>query len=276
MNSPESVIFSWTDADFQALLGTCVRGHELPFIVKYLPKNGKIVDAGCGTGRYVVFLSEMGFEIEGIEINPEVVSLVKKIRPGAAVLAGDASALPYADGSIAGVISLGVVEHFPGGPEAPLQDIWRVLRPGHHAVITVPSFNLIRKMKAVVGYYHFKEKLKNNRLLRRWLKKDNRKKTADLKFRPFHIYKENGKFFEYRFGKKEFELLLEKTGFLVIESVPIAHMDGIYHEFGQWLVSFRDWQFHPKFLGLCLNRGLSRFPFFHNHMHLCVVKKPLA
>jgi SAM-dependent methyltransferase len=214
-----SIVFAWNRADFDSLLASCPHGPELPFIYKYMPRGGKILEAGCG---------------------------------------------------------LGVIEHFVEGPQKSLQEIRRVLRPGHHAVITVPSFNLIRKIKYWCGYHFIREKLKNNRFLRHWLKKERREKTSGPKFRPFHVFREKGKFFEYRFKKKEFEFLLEKAGFIVIESVPIANMDGIYHEFGHWLVSFRDWQFHPGFVGFWLNRCLSRFPFVHNHMHLCVVKKPLT
>jgi hypothetical protein len=43
--------------------------------------------------------------------------------------------------------SFGVVEHWVDGPQAPLRDIFRVLKPGAKAFIAVPSFNSVRRLK---------------------------------------------------------------------------------------------------------------------------------
>lgn len=83
----------------------------------------------------------------------------------------------------------------------------------------------------------------------------------------------SGGFFEYWFTKPEFENLLTQAGFAIVESVPIGGIDGIYHEFGRALVRFADWQFYPTATAEVLNRMLTRVPFCHNHMHLCVVRK---
>jgi hypothetical protein len=50
-------------------------------------------------------------------------------------------------------------------------------------------------------------------------------------------------------------------------------MDGVYHEFGQLFVFFKNWKFFPNIAGRFLNAMLSKIPFCHNHMHLCVVRK---
>jgi len=272
-----STVFAWDPADFASLMATCLQSPELPFLLKYMPLEGKILEAGCGLGRYVFFLKEKGFDIEGIEINADAVATVQRLRPGARIFVGDVTRLPHADESLAGIISLGVIEHFSEGPESPLREMRRVLRGGQYAIITVPSFNRIRKIKAVCGYQFLKDGLKGNRRLRKWLGKEpqvGNKQIPPLRLYPVH--KEKGDFFEYRFSNREFEDLLIRSGFEVAESVPIAHMDGLYHEFGRLFVSFRDWQFHANLCGRWLNRFLSRFPFLHNHMHLCVVRKPIA
>ncbi|GAV23990.1 class I SAM-dependent methyltransferase [Carboxydothermus pertinax] len=42
----------------------------------------KLLDAGCGTGNYALSLAEKGFEITGIDINPEFIKLAKKKAQG--------------------------------------------------------------------------------------------------------------------------------------------------------------------------------------------------
>ena len=269
-----STVFAWDGADFDSLLASCWRGPELPFIFKYMPQEGKILEAGCGLGRYVAYLADRGFDIEGIEINPETVAAVHRIRPDIRIRVGDVTRLPYADNSLAGIISLGVIEHFIEGPQVALCEIRRVLKSEAYAIVTVPSFNLVRKIKAFSGYRRFMETLKGSEILRRLFFRMPRPGVTDAApILNYQIYRQAGRFFEYRFSKREFESLLLTSGFELVESVPIAQMDGLYHEFGRFFVSFRNWAFYPNRLGRWMNDIFSRRPFFHNHMHLCVIKK---
>jgi hypothetical protein len=80
-------------------------------------------------------------------------------------------------------------------------------------------------------------------------------------------------FFEYLFSKQEFEEKLKKIGFIIVESAPIALIDGIYHDVSKRIVLFRDWTFYPSTLAKVLNYLFGKIPFFHNHMLLCVVRK---
>lgn len=269
-----SIVFKWRKEDFDSLVKSCSRDSATPYILKYMPKNGRIVEAGCGLGRYVVYLSKMGFDIEGVEISGDTVDVIKRRLPDLKVIQGNISRLPYADNSISGVISLGVVEHFIDGPELPLREMNRVLKPDCFAIITVPSLNYIRMLKYKSGYYALKVRLKQIDFIRRLFGKEllHKKVIGNRKYK-YMPYIVSGEFFEYLFAKEEFEGELVKVGFKIIESVPIATMDGIYHEFGKTFVSFRNWEFQPNILGRLLNDLLSKIPFCHNHMHLCVESK---
>ena len=35
--------------------------------IKFLPKTGKIIEAGCGLGYYVLALERRGYDVEGVE-----------------------------------------------------------------------------------------------------------------------------------------------------------------------------------------------------------------
>jgi len=278
-----STIFTWKREDFWDLLESCDKCDTTPFILKYLRQHGIIIEAGCGLGRFVRYLSDKGYNIQGIEYSLETVRMVKEIMPDLDVIQGDVANMPYPANSIDGIISLGVVEHFIDGPVKPLKEMYRVLKLGRVAIITVPSFNLIRKIKKnlyVDELNHFLNPLaiiKRSNIIRKLLKKNfksfpyNRHRATS-----YNIYPTFGEFFEYRFTKEEFEDILVKAGYTIIESVPIAHMDGVYHEFGRLFVSFKNWHFFPNIIGRLLNSLLSRIRFCHNHMHLCVVRKKVA
>jgi SAM-dependent methyltransferase len=241
-----------------------------------MPREGKVLEAGCGLARYVEFLSKRGFDVIGIEASQDTVDMLRKLAPRLDVRQGDVRELPFEDGSMSGIISLGVVEHFFEGPRKPLKEMFRVLKPGHYAIITVPSYNCIRRFKHKLGIYNVNpvKLLKESNTIRKLFGKCPIEKSISAKV-PYQYRHQHGsdRFFEYLFTKPEFEKELKNAGYTVIESVPIAFMDGVYHEFGKAFVSFKNWAFYPNFFGTILNRLLSSIPFFHNHMHLCVVRK---
>lgn len=267
-----SILFKWNPEDFNSLVKSCKYDMSTPYILKYMSKTGKILEAGCGLARYDEFLSKRGFDIVGIELSQDTVDTVKKLAPLLNVRQGDILELPFEDNAISRIMSLGVVEHFIEGPKKPLTEMFRILKPGHYAVITVPSFNYIRRIKHTRGIYHINPVriLKESKTVRRIFRKEPIKTMIPYKCKTQAV---SDIFFEYMFTKEEFEKELEQVGFTIVENVPIALMDGIYHEFGRAFVCFKDWKFYPNFFGRLLNRLLSLIPWFHNHMHLCVVRK---
>jgi SAM-dependent methyltransferase len=241
-----------------------------------MSRNGGLnVEAGCGLGRYVQFLQERGYNITGIELSQEAVDTVAHLAPELDVRQGDVAHLPFEDNSVAGLISLGVVEHFIDGLSKPLRETYRVLKPGYYAVITVPSFNYIRRMKYTVRAHHLHlnpiKSLKRSNLVRRILGR----KLITPQYVPYRAREHTVPelFFQYYLTKEEFEEELIRAGFSIVKSIPIAWIDGLYHEFGSRFVTFRNWQFYPTRLGLFLNSLLKKIDFCHNHMHLCVVTK---
>jgi hypothetical protein len=175
-------------------------------------------------------------------------------------------------------VSYGVVEHFPKGLDAPLKAILRSLKPVGIAIITVPSMNKLRQIKYFFGKpLHFLS-IKENNLVRKLFKRAPLPKKRNDEGYLYYVRPQFGHFYEYRLKPNEFEDACLKAGFAIIESIPILHIDGLYHEMGfvfrKLFLSFDNWQFHVSKLAHLLNNILKRIHFFHNHMHACVLRKP--
>jgi SAM-dependent methyltransferase len=114
-------------------------------LLKFLPRHGTVVEAGCGLGRYVFYLRALGLRAIGCERLLPALGAAQRWaaqeRPESAhaFVAADVRCLPYRDNSLSGYISLGVVEHFPEGPAGALAEAHRALLPGGIAIVEVPN-----------------------------------------------------------------------------------------------------------------------------------------
>ncbi len=230
-----SVKFEWDPKEFEAMLKNCQKSTILPFVYEYLPQQGLMLEAGCGLGQFVKFFQDQGYAIKGIEVNQDTVKAINTMHPELDIVAGDVAQLPYPDNSFASILSLGVVEHFVEGPEAALREMYRVMKPGAVALICVPCFNWVRKIKYYTGldkveYYLRKVYYKALKKDVSWMYGGNTIKSP-VPYR-FHRWPALGNFFEYRFSLKEFDTLLVKAGFTIKHRAPIELLGGLFHEFG--------------------------------------------
>jgi len=164
----------------------------------YLPRQGRILEAGCGLGQYVLALKVRGYDIEGVDWSPETVNAVRSLYPELPVRTGDVTRLDVPNCYYDGYISLGVVEHRIEGPEPFLKEAYRVLKPGGMALISVPYFHPLRRLKARLGLY---------------------------RGRP-----DGQRFYQYAFKKAEFTIFLQLASFKIIDSRPYDGFKGIKDE----------------------------------------------
>ncbi len=103
-----------------------------------LPPGSRILDVGCGNGRHVAALRDTGYQAVGVDLSPEVLGAGQ--GPLAATLA---QALPFADGSFDGVISVcqGGFGISAAHDERALGEWSRVLRSGGSVALT--AFSLV-------------------------------------------------------------------------------------------------------------------------------------
>ena len=51
---------------------------EVEFLEKLIDKDSKVLDIGCGTGMHASILEEDGYEIDGLDLNEEMLDIAKK------------------------------------------------------------------------------------------------------------------------------------------------------------------------------------------------------
>lgn len=99
----------------------------------------RVLDAGCGYGRNLVYLLREGCEIFGLDADVDAIGHVRALAaelapelPGENFRVGAIEQMPFVDGFVDVVICNSVL-HFARNDEhflAMLTELWRVLRPG--------------------------------------------------------------------------------------------------------------------------------------------------
>ncbi len=98
---------------------------------------GPVLDAACGTGRHAAYLSAINREVIGVDANGAMLARAREKLPGAEFRLGELTALPVADGEVAGAVCALALSHLPEiGPA--IAELARVLRPGGRLVVSNP------------------------------------------------------------------------------------------------------------------------------------------
>jgi len=121
----------------QPLAALALAGRRCHVYVPY-QGGGRMLDFGCGTGRYVAQMAEAGWQAEGIDTGPEAVR-----RGREAGLTLHLGTLPGADlpaESFDAVTMWQALEHVPS-PKATLLAARRLLRAGGRLVVVCPRLD---------------------------------------------------------------------------------------------------------------------------------------
>ena len=160
----------------------------LSALIAYLPRTGKILDAGCGPGIYARKLKKINDNILGLDLT----DIHEKTKNEVPFCLGSITSLPIKDNSIDFIYCLTVLQYIEDDAHA-IDEFYRILKPKGKLFITVPTrwspFWLIRETEIYFGVYPWQ---------------------SSWNIKPYHYYSRSmiGKLAEDKFS------ILEISGYL--------------------------------------------------------------
>jgi SAM-dependent methyltransferase len=114
------------------------RKIALDFSAMYLSvrRGTKLLEIGCGSGRQLEFLRQLGWQAEGLDLDPAAVKAAS--ARGLTVHAGSLKKQNFPDGSFEAIVSSHVIEHVHD-PVGLLRECGRILKPGGRLVVVTPN-----------------------------------------------------------------------------------------------------------------------------------------
>jgi len=213
---------------------------------KYLLKEEKILEAGCGLGSWVYLLKKKGYDIEGVDFAQNTINFVKSKFPQMPIKLGNVLNLDYPDNYFKGYISWGVVEHWEEGPGKILKEAARVLKKQGVMILSIPYSNPLRKLKNLLGFYQ----------------------------------NQKGDFYQYLFTRNEIIGYIKEAGFEIIKTYPNNPVKGLRDEiFGMRKIhqSFirKQNELEGKENGFLLRIITNSYPmrFLFSHSIIIIAKK---
>ncbi|GAB4443301.1 MAG: class I SAM-dependent methyltransferase [Anaerolineae bacterium] len=234
----------WDDASVETELATLAypRTDYMAEFQRHLPRDGVILEAGCGLGIMVIHLRREGFNVVGLDYVETAVRKALAYDSTLPLQVGDVHALPYARDSLAAYLSFGVLEHFPQGPVPALCEAHRALRPGGVLVLTIPYPNVVHRLVSL-----------------------RRRLTGQVERSDAHFY-------ESTYTRRQLEDAVRQAGFEVACSRPTGHsftwwgLGGPFRAAGYYRTSpLAEW------LGRLTRAAL---PWAFNFMTLVIARKP--
>jgi SAM-dependent methyltransferase len=166
-----------------------------PLFREFLGRGGmRILESGCGTGRWMAFFEKLGNRTVGLDDSAEPLRVAREHDPAMSLVRASALLSPFKDNSFDAVLSSYVAEHFEEGPEALFREIHRVVKPGGLFFVVVPFNNAIRRVFV-------------NQILR-------------LRYLVWRLRRRPVVFTEFRYTKSEMDGFLARSRFEVLRVLP--------------------------------------------------------
>jgi SAM-dependent methyltransferase len=112
---------------------------------RWVPDSGRVLEAGCGAGSVLAYLRQCGASAVGIDYAEASLHSAKGQVSSLPLAVADVARMPFRDGTFDCVVSMGVVEHFEGGPAPVLREHRRVMRENGLLLIAVPRLSIAKR-----------------------------------------------------------------------------------------------------------------------------------
>ncbi|PIU14685.1 hypothetical protein COT20_02610 [bacterium (Candidatus Gribaldobacteria) CG08_land_8_20_14_0_20_39_15] len=193
---------------------------EIATLFDYIKKGGKVLDLGCGNGRFVKIIKEKGGEYFGTDVSEKLIETAKKNYPNEKFQINEPLKLLFFDGYFDIIYSIAVFHHIPAKELRLrfLEEAKRVLKLSGLLVLTV------------------------------WKPKDKQEKCLKIKFLAKKIFglsggldfgdviepwfgKNKGERYFHCFSEKELTNLAREAGFEIVKSGIIRNEKGNRNNF---------------------------------------------
>jgi ubiquinone/menaquinone biosynthesis C-methylase UbiE len=130
--------------------------HISSQLMRPLPRGGKLLDIGCGTGLFVEKFVKNGGAAIGLDISGKMIARALWRCPTSEFVVGTGEKIPFSDNSFDAISSL-LVFSYVKDPHAMLNESFRVLKPG--GVISICTLGKKLLTRGIPAIYHFSEKI---------------------------------------------------------------------------------------------------------------------
>lgn len=121
--------------------GDVSRGRYLE-IFPYMPPKGHVLDIACGTGYGTKILSDRGYTVVGVDIDPDTIKFAQENNSAAGEFRlGNAERIPADTDSFDLAVSIATVEHVPNDCSF-IKELARVVKPGGKIILYTPQNRL--------------------------------------------------------------------------------------------------------------------------------------
>ena len=204
------------------------RQHASMRLIKsHVPRGGRVLELGCGTGILGALLSDAGFDVVASDFSLRMLGKARRRIGNDKVVAADVNHLPFMPGTFDAVVLIGVVAYLEDLPGA-LSGVADVLKPGGVMVVSSANRNMLlnsvsRKLTAPFRRMISKPAVRDPN--RQFFRETNRYYTAS-----------------------EFNSQVAETGFELVDRETVG--------FGR--LKFGSATIFPHRFNIFLSRGLSR------------------
>lgn len=105
--------------------------------IDFVP-GGRLLDVGCGNGRYLRTMRSLGWQVEGVELNRQSAEFCRSTQ--LSVHNGDLASAQFPSASFDVITARHVIEHIPT-PHEFMAELARLLKPGGRLVVETPNFS---------------------------------------------------------------------------------------------------------------------------------------
>jgi SAM-dependent methyltransferase len=136
--SPATTSWLWDDGDY-AVTARDLHRLSVEAIRRLRPQSGQpVLDLGTGTGNAALLAAQAGATVTGVDLADRLLQEARARASEAGLtidfVHGDVHALPFADASFDGAVSVSAAVLVPGARQT-AHELVRVLRPGGRAVV---------------------------------------------------------------------------------------------------------------------------------------------